>query len=326
MYQAAILGLGRIASSLEDDPLREKPCTHAGVIKRHPQTRLVAGVDLMEEKRSTFSLRWKCSNTYPSLSSMMKNQKIDILHIATPSYLHLKHLSEALDYKIPLIILEKPITDTMNNYSKCQLLAKRIKKSTSRVVVNHERRFAEDYRYLKENLEKATWGKLDSVSAYFYTNTKTPPNKILFHDGTHLIDILFFLLGDNLSLVSPLKTHSAYLKQFSFTLNKTPAFLELSSDKKHFHFELIFNFSQARVSIGNGIFKIEEARPSELYQGIKSLKIVKEKPFKKTRYFINMHKHAVGLLEKPQNKNFSSFEDGLAILKFFKKISIKNSR
>jgi hypothetical protein len=28
--KAAIIGLGRIASLLENDTLREKPCTHAG--------------------------------------------------------------------------------------------------------------------------------------------------------------------------------------------------------------------------------------------------------------------------------------------------------
>ncbi|GHV88670.1 hypothetical protein AGMMS50267_10300 [Spirochaetia bacterium] len=32
----AIIGLGRIASLLEDDRLREKPCTHAGAITANP--------------------------------------------------------------------------------------------------------------------------------------------------------------------------------------------------------------------------------------------------------------------------------------------------
>ena len=37
--RCCIAGLGRIGSILEDDRLREKPCTHAGAIKRNREAR-----------------------------------------------------------------------------------------------------------------------------------------------------------------------------------------------------------------------------------------------------------------------------------------------
>jgi hypothetical protein len=38
---AAIVGLGRIAGMLEEDSLREKPCTHAGAITANSDCVLV---------------------------------------------------------------------------------------------------------------------------------------------------------------------------------------------------------------------------------------------------------------------------------------------
>ena len=55
---AAIIGLGRIASLLEEDSLREKPCTHAGAISANENCILVAGCDKSETRRNLFTQRW----------------------------------------------------------------------------------------------------------------------------------------------------------------------------------------------------------------------------------------------------------------------------
>ena len=42
-YRAALVGLGRIAWTLEDDPKRDHPCTHAGALANLEGVDLVAG-------------------------------------------------------------------------------------------------------------------------------------------------------------------------------------------------------------------------------------------------------------------------------------------
>ena len=42
-YRAALVGLGRIAWTLEDDPKRDHPCTHAGALASLQGVDLVAG-------------------------------------------------------------------------------------------------------------------------------------------------------------------------------------------------------------------------------------------------------------------------------------------
>ncbi len=323
MYKAAVWGLGRIGSLLEKDPYREKPCTHSGVVKEHPEVELLAGIDTDPKKREAFAKQWSCPKTFSSLKGLLEQETPDILHIATPTKNHLSDLNEAIEHKIPLIILEKPITGDFKDYAKCRKIANKIKRLNVRVVVNHERRFSLDYLYLKEHLLKKTWGDLESIFGFLYSNTRTKPHDILFHDGTHMIDILFFLLDKNMgSEVTTLgRNQPNHLMQVFFKMKKTPVFLEVSGRKEFFHFELVFNFTQGRFFIGNGIFRLEEKINNKLYQGIPSLEKTKTRKFAKTLYFTNMYRHAVSLLKDANLKNNSTFEDGMNLLKFFEKLS-----
>ncbi len=58
-YRAAIIGVGRIGSLLERDPLRSKPHTHAGWYRAHPDIELVAGVDVDAERLARFGRDWE---------------------------------------------------------------------------------------------------------------------------------------------------------------------------------------------------------------------------------------------------------------------------
>ncbi len=79
----AIIGLGRIGSLLETDPLREKPCTHAGAIVDNPHCRLVGGYDLDPERRIQFSETWKVPTDFSSAEEMLETLHPEILCIAT---------------------------------------------------------------------------------------------------------------------------------------------------------------------------------------------------------------------------------------------------
>ena len=50
LFKTGIIGCGRIGSLLEEDPLRGKPCTHAGGFSALPAIRLSAGCDINPER------------------------------------------------------------------------------------------------------------------------------------------------------------------------------------------------------------------------------------------------------------------------------------
>ncbi len=338
-YNAAILGLGRIGYTLEKDRYREKPASHFGVIQGHPKVNLLAGVDPSETARKRFSKELTQKHIFSGFDELMKSKlvnntpdalngsgnSLDIVHLATPTDLHLKQLEQALEYKIPLIILEKPICDKIEDYAECKRLKSKVKKSNSIVVVNHERRFAVDYNYVKQNLLRESWGNLESIDAYLYTNTQEKPREILFHDGTHLIDLIYFLVPGKISQLTLWgKNEKNSSLDFNFKKGKVKVRLEISGTKKYFHFELVLNFHGYQIKIGNGIFEVKKALPSEHYASFFSLKKIKHRDFPKTHYFKNMYAHAINLLENKEKVNLSSFADGMNLLEFMKQINEVN--
>lgn len=321
MINCVIVGLGRIGVFLEKDPYREKPASHKGVIDDNPQTSLVAGIDIDSKKRKQFSQLFK-TPSYLNLKGAFENHQIDILHIATPTTTHLSILKEAIGYNIPVVVLEKPIA---NYYFEAKKILPLLRKCSTRVIINHERRFSKDYNYLKKIIDNRKYGKLLSINSFLFTGN--PSNKIsLLHDGTHLLDILFYLIDapnsnevDNLQLLKSIPNNSM---RMSFQIDKIPVYLELDGRKKFFHFEIILYFENGKVEIGNGIFNEYKAKNSKFYKGFRSLDRM-EKTFSKTNYFKNMFKHAVELYHFPKRKNISSFENGMAILKLISKLSKK---
>ena len=56
--RCAVIGLGRIGSTLEADALREKPCTHTGAIIANPDCLLIAGADIDADARRQYLQDW----------------------------------------------------------------------------------------------------------------------------------------------------------------------------------------------------------------------------------------------------------------------------
>jgi len=71
--KAAGVGLGRIASLLEEDARREKPCTHAGAIAVNKDCALSGGCDIDEERRGLFAQRWGVP-VYSDAAEMIREQ------------------------------------------------------------------------------------------------------------------------------------------------------------------------------------------------------------------------------------------------------------
>lgn len=324
-----VIGLGRIGFELTRDPYREKPCTHTEAIQAHPRTQLLAGIDINPNKRKSFNQQTRVP-TYPDWNNYLNYHPIPgILCIATPPSTHGEYLRVALKYKIPVVVVEKPITST---YHEALSLKKVFRNSSTRVIVNHERRFADDYYYVKKTIEKKKYGDLLSLNGYLFTHFGSP-FQILYHDGTHLLDIADFLTKPEEKVknkkTSPQikklqRQHQGKDKALRFTtsLNGVPCFFEVGGEKQFFHFELHLIFQKGIIHIGNHIYNEWVAGPSRHYKGFISLN-QKKKIFSKTHYFLNMLKHAIHLYDHPKKQSESSIEDALLIFKVYQGLSKK---
>lgn len=161
--KCAFAGLGRIASLLEDDPLREKPCTHAGAVYENPDCIISGGYDIHPERRKEFSKKWNCP-VFESMDEMLTEIKPDILIIATHPDSHLEMIEYGIKHRTGTMVCEKPLADSLKSARK---IAKYHRKKQSKIMTNHERRYSNNYTAVKEIIRSEKYGKLLSVKGAF---------------------------------------------------------------------------------------------------------------------------------------------------------------
>ena len=94
--------------------------------------------------------------TYTDFEEMLKNEKVDIIDISTPSYLHAEYAIKALDAGFN-VICEKPMTLDAKSAEAVRLAAE---KSGKLFMVAHVLRFMKNYMYLQNVIESKKFGKL----------------------------------------------------------------------------------------------------------------------------------------------------------------------
>lgn len=331
LIRAAVLGTGRIGSSLEDDRLREKPASHAGAISRNRETQLVAGADPDPDARAAFAKRWKLPATqvFESVETLLATVHPDLVHIACDTDAHIPLLLTCLERQVPVIVLEKPIGATLEEArSALPQVQEAEKAGTSRVIVNHERRFSADYRRLRSVIQTGELGELRAIHSRLYMGKKKMPAQLLWHDGTHLVDIISFLVGawDITAIKGDAQdTEKPFFVTGNSKHRENPVLITLdaSPGRDYLAFELDCEFTRGRIRAGNGIWEEWESAPSPLYESFRSLRRrgrVNRRVFRKTGYFATMLAHAVDCFRDPVTPAQSSFEDGLNALEILDRI------
>jgi len=322
---AAVVGLGRITSLLEDDELREKPCTHTGAVTANDDCILVAGCDIDEERRRLYAERWNVP-VYSDAEEMLQNHKPKIFVIATHPDSHYHYCALAVQMKkkgvkIPVIICEKPLSDNLENAYKIA----DIMKEGQIIITNHERRYSKDYIRAKTILREGNLGELISIRAVLYFGRSRKLMDMLWDDGTHLIDAIMFLTdltmrhkynwGTDLN-----ESYGTAWLEGALSNEKTsldiPVLLEIGAGRDHLVFEIEFSCEKGRLRIGNGIFEVYQSFPSPYAQKFRSLKNTGEKFSGPTGYFANMLKDAVACVKDPRRSPVSSAIDGLRVIEY----------
>jgi len=318
--KAAIVGLGRIASLLEDDALREKPCTHAGAIASNPDCELVAGCDTEGERRRLFSQSWQVP-VYADAAEMLKAHRPQLLAIATHPDSHYRYCKLAADMGVPAIICEKPLADKIGEARRIAGLSKVV------IITNHERRYSEDYIRAKAILDDEKLGRLLSLRAQLYMGRAKRLLDVFWHDGTHLVDAIMFLAGSGLkhrrNWGAKLSSSdgTAWLEgEIQGKAGAIPVVMEIGAGRDHLVFEMEFSCEKGRLRIGNGVFEVWESAPSPYAEKFRSLKRSNEVFTGLTGYFANMLKDALACLKDPGRQPVSGVADGLRVIEYLNSV------
>ena len=313
--RCALVGLGRIGSLLEDDRLREKPCTHAGAVAADPGCVLVGGADTDPERRRVFSGRWNCGEVFADASELLRRTRPDILHIATHPDSHLEYTRLAADFGVPVVVCEKPLADSL---AAARRIARLHREGRVKVLTNHERRYSADYRLAKTRIAEMRYGSLLSVDAKLYFGRTRRLADQLVHDGTHLADIIAFLAGGYLRATGvdgrlDRRRGTAFITAKAAGI---PVLLETGAGRDHLVFELDLSFERGRIRIGNGLYEEYESGESPYYEGFRSLARADHPALPETGYFSSMMADAAACVRDPGRSPVSSAADGYEALRF----------
>lgn len=332
IFKAGLIGCGRIGSSLSEDRLREKPCTHAESYVENPSVQLVAGCDLDSETLSVFASKWNVKNLYEDYNEMLEKEKLDIVSIATDINTHIDIIEACVNAKVKVIFCEKPLTSDIKEGERIVNLCK---KNNTLLIINHTRRFSGDYIKVRDLLRSSVIGKIKSI--YCTLSTRGPEAEetyeqngggALLHDGTHLIDTLRFLMDDTnpSEILTQLNmpSNGAKVEQNLLSILTYQDNIKVivdSSDRDYFHFEIDIHGDKGRILIGNGIHHYFIKSESQYYENFNSL-IEKQFPdYSNVPAFSNAIESIVKFLktgEIPESTGLQALETLKVIMAIYK--------
>ena len=323
-YQAAIIGTGRIGFLLGKDRKREQPAAHTTALNANKRIKLIAGCDIDGTRLTLWQKENPQAKIFGHIDKLLSETSADIITVAVNEDAHLSTTLKVLNSRPRLVILEKPVAlNTEEAY--------KIKKASDNlnvpVMINHERRFSKDYQLVKKLIEDNKLGNLQLIRGSLWSGMRVYSASqeasgaySLIHDGTHLVDIVQYLLGRQLEnpIVSNIirdNDNSVRQAEVNYLLDDIGISLTFSGRCKYFGFDLELRFSEGRILIGNGLFQVETKKESPYYSGFFSLLKDKSfKPAKKSGYFSNMVQNAVDFLDN-KSPLISTLDDGINTLK-----------
>jgi len=322
--EISLIGCGRIGFLLENDKLRNKPCTHFGGAT-YAGLKVTSACDLNTDRLKDFGKTSGISENslFTDYKILLKNKKPQMTIIATWTDTHGAIALEAIKNRSSIIILEKPAAPSLQLIKK---IIAEAEKNHCRIIVNHERRFDSRYNKAKEMIANGIIGEIKTVNARILTGSYRGKSCIdegggpLLHDGTHLVDIIRFFFGEIITVqgeFTRFSRRSGFEDSASAWLQSEGGvniFLEAGGGRKYFQFELEIWGTEGKIVIGNGCNKLFLKKKSVLYTGFNDITETKFPSIKSKNCFTELYKSASLMLKGKDVNETSGIHDGYKAL------------
>ncbi len=185
-YRVAIVGLGRMGSTIDDEfPPGSPAYSIAGACRASQRLEVIAGADIDPAKRAAFQARWGVTALYADYLEMMRQEKPDLVAICTKGVLHAEMAVAVAEAGAPMIFCEKAIACSMQEADAvlAAVGSRNIPFNTGVL-----RRFNRTYHVARQMIADGEIGEARTAVHYAASN--------LLHGHIHSLDTLSFLLGD----------------------------------------------------------------------------------------------------------------------------------
>ncbi len=188
-YRAAIVGLGRMGSTIDEEvvgyPSIALPYSVAASCQASERLELVAGSDLLEEKRAAFGKKWGVEALYEDYMEMIEKEKPDLVAVCTKGHLHAEMGVKVAEAGVPMVYMEKAMACSMQ---EADAVRDACGKHGTLFNTGVLRRFDNRYWKARELVEQGEIGEVKAVVHFAGSN--------LMHGHIHSIDTLSYLVGD----------------------------------------------------------------------------------------------------------------------------------
>jgi predicted dehydrogenase len=264
-YRAAIIGAGRIGAML-DEPWNPHILTHAHGYNACEGFEIVGFVDPNLDKAEAASARWGGA-AFESIDKLFETQSVGVVSVCLPDELHYATLLALAEKPVKFIFLEKPAVRTLEEADVVRTLYGEL---PIRVQVNYTRRFVPEIRSIREAIRSGKYGAFLTGTGYY--------GKGLLHNGSHMVDLLQFLVGKVGKVAKVSETVDFYDQDPSvsalLTMGCGGDFYLCHIDSRKFHvFELDLTFESKRIRIFELGTIIEEysVGDNRLFEGYRTL-------------------------------------------------------
>ena len=170
--KAAVIGMGPHGRRIVD------------VVGRFPQLELAAVVDRLEAALAYDKLPPTTARV-KSTADMWSTGGIELVCVATNGPSHAPLASEAIAQGARYLLLEKPMACSA---AECDQIVEQASRAGTRVAVDHVRRYAPVYRWLRDRIASGDWGRVRTI-------WMQRPGIGLGCNAVHSFDTVRFLTG-----------------------------------------------------------------------------------------------------------------------------------
>lgn len=201
MLNAAIIGFGGIVKAAHLPGYK--------TLEKIGKVKLVAACDICAEAftqgaeinlASSDVIDNSGINFYTDLEEMLRSEKIDLIDVCVPTYLHKQYAVDMLSSGY-LVLSEKPMA---LSYEDCKEM---LTVSNGRLMIGQCLRFSPEYNYAKKLVDEGTYGKVTSASfrrlsappTWGWDNWFMSPERsggVIFDLHIHDLDIARYIFGE----------------------------------------------------------------------------------------------------------------------------------
>lgn len=202
-------------------------------IKTHPCVEVVAAADMRNEARNRFAEEFG-AQTYETVENLCRNDRVDLVYIATPHQYHAEHaITAARNGKH--VILEKPMALTIRD---CQSIIDEVEKAGTRLIIGHTNSYDPPILKMREIVSGGELGDLRMIHAFNYQaylyRARRPEELdtalgggILFNQVPHQVDMVRLISG---GIVRSVRAYAGIWDPDRPTEGSLSAFIDLQND------------------------------------------------------------------------------------------------